>query len=209
MTILYISNETFKKTLFFKEPIKSFSKMRLVDCRFINKVCNLPELGTIWDENNVVLTSFIKGNYTVDGIITSLNVINKGFTIVLMGEKYMLVTNKTLKLSGSMAKFFGISKIVKKPGPAVEIFIKPILGEIYINADIVDSNDVYSDGAKSKIFSSIFLNASEKTNYSPNVLYTKTISADYLTSINLWVTDHENKVIDKSLYEICACLEII
>jgi len=75
MVILYISNETFKKTLFFKEPIKSFSKIRLVGCRFINQIYNLTENinGTISNDSDSVLVSFTKGNYTIDDIIKKIN----------------------------------------------------------------------------------------------------------------------------------------
>jgi len=206
MTILYITGT---KTLFFKEPIKSFSKIRLVNCRFINKIYNLTENGTISNDSDAVLVSFTKGNYTADDIIKKINEANKGFTIILVGEKYKIFTNIQLKLNDAMAKFFGINKIVKKPGPAVEVFIKPILSEVYLNADIVDSDKVYCHGGKCHIFSSIILSTNERTDYSPNALYVKTKSAGYITSLNLWITDHENKVIDKSLYDICMCIEII
>ena len=204
--LLYITGT---KTLFFKEPIESFSKIRLVNCRFINKAYNLTETGTISSDKNVELVRFAKGNYTADDIIKKINEANKGFTIVLVGEKYKIFTNIWLRLNDAMAKFFSINKVLKKPGPAVEVFIKPILSEVYVNADIVDSDKVYCHGGRGYIFSSIILSTHERTDYSPNVLYVKTKSADYITSLNLWITDHENKMIDKSLYDICMCIEIV
>jgi len=61
------------------------------------------ENGTISNDGDVELVSFTKGNYTADDIIKKINEANKGFTIILVGEKYKI---KWL----SMAKFFGISK---------------------------------------------------------------------------------------------------
>jgi len=208
MTILYINKNTFPKTLFLSEPIKG-SNIRLISLNFTNKVFNLPSIGKISNDKDVVLVTFQPGNWTIESMIKEVNKANKGITIVLVNDKYKILSNLSLHFNDSLAKFFSIQKIYKKPGPALEISFKPLIHEVFLNCDLIDQSNVLYNGSKSQVLACIPLE-SNRTNYFPNDnLYTRLKSGSYITSLNLWITDCDGNIISTSVYEICLKLEII
>ena len=210
MVILYFNKNVSKKTIYLKEPIRG-SKIRLVHCKFTNRLLNLPSIATISNENDVVLVTFQKGNYDAEQIIKKIDDANKGISIVLIGENYKLISNSTLHFNDIMSIFLGVPKIYKKPGPSLNITFQPVISEIYLHCNLIDPNDTFYNGNKTQILDCIFLDKINEINiYKPSLsMYTNLNCSEYINAINISITDCENRSVDTKNYDICMTIEII
>jgi len=194
--ILYINNKVFRNTLFV-EPIKG-SKMRLVSCRFVNKLYNLPKDGTISDDTNNVLVHFSAGHWTLKRIREKLASADKGLRLERYGAGYAFKGALPVILNTGML-------VLLHPNHKDIIMLTPVLSVIYINCSLID--EVLCDGARSKILCRVPLNTSDDiTEYSPEPLWVS-INTRIITSLNLWVSDCDGPTTDK--YEIYITLEIV
>jgi len=196
--ILYINDKAFRNTLFV-EPIKG-SKIRLVSCRFVNKLYNLPKDGTITDVSGKVLVHFSAGNWTLKRIRQKLASSDKGLLLERNGVGYAFKGATPVILSVGM-----LALLSPNTSGIIILTPVPVLSFIYINCGLID--EVLYDGVKSKILCRMPLNTSDDiTEYSPEPLWVS-INARSITSLNLWIADCDGPTTDK--YEIYITLEIV